>query len=111
MDRISALRNVEEALAAFEADDLTLPELEREVRGVVRTYATDFDDRRAWRASGAPAVEGVVVLAGSRADARDRVVALVESEAGSVTGTDAVAGADAADPVLDPARISVTPVE
>ena len=29
MDRISALRNVEEALAAFEAGETTLPELER----------------------------------------------------------------------------------
>ena len=111
MDRISALRNVEEALAAFEADELTLPELEREVRGVVRTYATDFDDRRAWRASGAPAVEGLVVLAGSRAAARDRVLALVESQPDAAGGAAARDDTDAADPVLDPARVSVTPVE
>jgi hypothetical protein len=78
MDRISALRNVEDALAAFEADDLTLPELEREVRGVLRTYATDFaEELRAYRARGDPPADGVVVLAESRAAARDRVAALV----------------------------------
>ena len=60
MDRISALRNVEDALAAFEAEDLTLPELEREVRGVLRTYATDFaEESRAYRARGDPPADGV----------------------------------------------------
>ena len=77
MDRISALRNVEEALAAFEAGESSLPELEREVRGVLRSYATEFDDRRAWRASGRGAVEGLVVLAPSRTAARERVHDLV----------------------------------
>ena len=74
MDRISAIRNVEEALAAFEAGECDLAELERRVRGTLRTYATEFDgDLEAYRASGDDAVDGVVVLAGSRREARDRV--------------------------------------
>ena len=73
MDRISALRNVEESLAAFEAGESSLPELEREVRGVLRTYATEFDERSPYRATGDPAAEGVVVLARSPAAARDRL--------------------------------------
>ncbi len=79
MDRISALRNVEDALAAFEDDELSLPELEREVRGVLRTYATDFaSEERAFRATGDPGAEGLVVLAESQAAAHDRVAALVD---------------------------------
>lgn len=78
MDRISALRNVEEALSAFEADEITLPELEREVRGILRTYATSFDDAIAFRASGDPSVEGLVVVASSRSEAREQVQSLVE---------------------------------
>jgi hypothetical protein len=78
MDRISALRNVEEALAAFEDGEVTLPELEREVRGVLRTYATDFaEGQRAYRATGEAPAAGLVVLAASRAAARDRIRGLV----------------------------------
>ncbi|MHB9287333.1 hypothetical protein ACKVMT_09885 [Halobacteriales archaeon Cl-PHB] len=80
MDRISALRNVEDALADFEDGDLTLPELEGEVRGILRTYATEFDDRGAYRASGDPAAEGLVVLASSRAAARDRLADRLEGD-------------------------------
>lgn len=83
MDRISALRNVEEALADFEAGESSLPELEREVRGVLRSYATAYDDRRAWRASGGPSVDGLVVLATSRSEARDRVTDLVSGVSGA----------------------------
>jgi hypothetical protein len=83
MDRISALRTVEEALADFEAGETSLPELEREVRGILRTYATEFDDRTAWRARGDPAVDGLVVLATSRTAARERVTDIVD---GSPTG-------------------------
>jgi hypothetical protein len=75
MDRISALRNIEEALAAYEAGEYTLPELEREVRGVLRTYATAFGEGSAWRARGDEAVDGLVVIAGSRSAARERVAA------------------------------------
>jgi len=90
MDRISALRNVEDALAAFEAGDCSLSELEADVRGILRTYAADFDgEMQAYRASGAGATDGLVVLAASVPEARDRVAALVE----------------------EPGEFSVTPVE
>ena len=80
MDRISALRNVEEALAAYEAGEQTLPELEREVRGVLRTYATSFDDATAYRARGDDRADGLVVVADSRTDARDRIDQLVDPD-------------------------------
>lgn len=80
MDRISAIRNVEEALAAFEAGECDLAELERRVRGTLRTYATEFDgELDAYRASGDDAVDGLVVLASSRREARERVRGLAAS--------------------------------
>lgn len=85
MDRISALRNVEVALGDFEDGEIDLATLEREVRGVLRTYATEFDgELAAYRAesdadgSDASAVDGMVVLAGSPQGARERVRALVD---------------------------------
>ena len=78
MDRISALRNVEEALSSYEAGELSLPELERDVRAVLRAYATDFEDKSAYRAAGAPRVEGLVVVAASPAEARTKIEALVD---------------------------------
>ncbi len=93
MDRISALRNVEDALASFEEGECSLSELEREVRGVLRTYATEFEgDLRAYRAegeTGSADADGVVVVASSRPEARERVAALVD----------------------DPGRFEVEPVE
>jgi len=81
MDRISAIRNVEEALADFEAGASTLPELEAEVRGILRTYATGFDeDLATYRATGDPAAAGLVVLADSPAAARERVAAHVPAD-------------------------------
>ncbi|MFC6974971.1 hypothetical protein ACFQL1_10230 [Halomicroarcula sp. GCM10025709] len=78
MDRISALRNVEEALATFEDGDCSLADLEREVRGVLRTYATDFEgELRAYRADGDGPADGLVVLATDRPTARDRIRSLV----------------------------------
>ncbi|PSP83919.1 hypothetical protein BRC83_06620 [Halobacteriales archaeon QS_1_68_17] len=79
MDRISALRNVEEALSAFEAGEIDLGTLERRVRGTLRTYATEFDDpdRSAYRATGDGPADGVVVVAPSAAAARERVDDLV----------------------------------
>jgi hypothetical protein len=78
MDRISALRNVEEALAAFEDGEVTLPELEREIRGVLRTYASDFaEGQHPYRATGEPPAAGLVVLAESPAAARERLQGLV----------------------------------
>ncbi|WP_436902658.1 DUF7854 family protein [Halovenus halobia] len=74
MDRIAALRTIEEALSNYEADDIALPELEREVQGILRTYATEFDDETtAYRASGDPSADGLVVVASSRTEARKRV--------------------------------------
>jgi hypothetical protein len=74
MDRISALRNVEEALAAFEAGDLDLAALERQVRGTLRTYATEFEgELSAYRATEPPEAAGVVVLACDEREAGERV--------------------------------------
>lgn len=80
MDRISALRNVEDALADFEDGDATLSDVEDRVLGVLRTYATDFEDAEvaAYRATGDPRVEGMVVVAESADAARERIVAHVE---------------------------------
>jgi len=79
MDRISALRNIEDALADFENGDCSLAELEADVRGVLRTYAADFEgDLQAYRADGAGDVDGLVVLAASAPEARDRIGALVD---------------------------------
>lgn len=78
MDRISTLRNIEDALSRYEDDDLSLPELEREVRGVLRTYATELQpDARAYRVRGTSAVDGLVVVASSRREAREQVESLV----------------------------------
>ena len=83
MDRISALRNIEDALAAYEDGEVSLPELEREVRGVLRTYATAFDEEAsAYRASGDRRVEGVVVVATSRTEAREEIETLVDDPGG-----------------------------
>jgi hypothetical protein len=80
MDRISALRNVEDALADFEDGDATLDDVEDRVLGVLRTYATEFedDDVTAFRATGNPKVEGRVVVAPSEDVARERITAQVE---------------------------------
>jgi hypothetical protein len=82
MDRISALRNVEEALRAFEDGEATLAATEERVAGVLRTYATEFEgetapDLAAYRAVAGPAA-GTVVVASSAREARARVAALVD---------------------------------
>lgn len=79
MDRISTLRNIEELLTDYEEGKLSLPELEQGVRGVLRTYATDFEpDARAYRARGNASVDGLVVIADSRQDARENIESLVD---------------------------------
>lgn len=85
MDRISALRNVEDALSEFEAGECDLATMERRVRGVLRTYATEFADQDAYRAGGDEAAEGVVVLAPSPSEARERVADLVGVDRARVT--------------------------
>ena len=80
MDRISALRNVEDALADFEDGDASLADVEDRVLGVLRTYATEFDvdGASAYRATGDPAVEGTIVVAPDPETARERVAAQVD---------------------------------
>lgn len=93
MDRISALRNVEEALSAFEAGEADLAATERRVVAVLRTYATEFEpetaggaagdeppDLAVYRATGDPPADGTVVVAASAAAARDRVRALTDAD-------------------------------
>lgn len=83
MDRISTLRNIEEVLTAYEEGDLSLPELEQQVRGLLRTYATEYQpESTAYRASGPPSVDGLVVVATSRHEARETIEGLV-SDPGS----------------------------
>lgn len=81
MDRISAIRNVESALAAFEDGEISLETLEERVTGVLRTYATEFEDGTAYRARGDPQADGLVVVAPSPAAARDRIDELLDGEA------------------------------
>jgi hypothetical protein len=90
MDRISALRNVEDALGEFEDGGIDLATLERDVRGTLRTYATEFEgELAAYRArsdsesgdgssGGAGGVDGMVVVAASPQGARERVRELVD---------------------------------
>ena len=81
MDRISALRNVEEALREFEAGESDLEATERRVVGVLRTYATEFegeDGLRAYRAAGSGRADGLVVVADSESAARERIADLLD---------------------------------
>jgi predicted dinucleotide-binding enzyme len=79
MDRISALRNVEDALSDLEAGETDLASAEERIVGVVRTFATDYaGDLAAYRASGAGAADGVVVVASSAQEAESRVRDLVD---------------------------------
>ena len=93
MDRISALRNVEDALRDFEDGEADLTETERRVVAVVRTYATEFEggeqtDLDAYRASGDGPADGTVVVAASTAEARSRVADLVDDDDFSVARLD-----------------------
>ncbi|MFB6220684.1 MAG: hypothetical protein ABEH90_04525 [Halolamina sp.] len=82
MDRISALRNVEEALRAFEAGDDDLATTQRRVRSVLQSYATEFEDeqRRAYRAHGEEPADGVVVVAPDAERAEKRIRSLADAE-------------------------------
>ena len=83
MDRISALRNIEDALTEYEHGEIALPELEAEVRGILRTYATEFDGKlTAYRAVGDGRAAGLVVVAASKAEARDRIEGLLSDTTG-----------------------------
>ncbi|RLM90870.1 hypothetical protein D3D02_03670 [Halobellus sp. Atlit-38R] len=81
MDRISALRNVEEALSDFEAGESDLAATEQRVVTVLRTYATDFEGEggiRAYQATGTGRAHGLVVVAESESDARERIADLLD---------------------------------
>ena len=82
MDRISALRNVEDALADFESGEADLRATERRVLNVLRTYATDFEDEElaAYRASGPAQADGLVVVAESKTEARSRIEELSDAD-------------------------------
>ena len=76
MDRISAIRNIEDALHEFEDSDADLAATERRVAAVLRTYATEFDgEGDVFRAVGDDPVDGTVVVAPSEPAARERVLA------------------------------------
>ncbi|MFB6235465.1 MAG: hypothetical protein ABEH81_10930 [Halopenitus sp.] len=87
MDRISAIRNIEDAIHEFEDGEADLAETERKVATVLRTYATEFDGEDAvFRAVGDEPFDGTVVVAPSEPAARERVVERAESE-GSAEAT------------------------
>lgn len=80
MDRIATLRQIEDALADLEAGETDLEECERRVRAAVRTFATEFDgDLAAYRAD-----DGVVVVAESEREARERVRELTDADTPTV---------------------------
>lgn len=84
MDRIAALRRIEEALTDFEAGESDLETCERQVRSVVRTFATEFDgELSAYRGD-----TGTVVVAESEREARQRVEALTDATAPTVERID-----------------------
>lgn len=84
MDRIAALRQIEDALADLEAGETDLEGCERRVRATVRTFATEFDgDLAAYEAE-----DGVVVVADSEREARERVRELTGAEAPTVEKLD-----------------------
>jgi hypothetical protein len=82
VDRIAALRNVEDALSEFEAGEADLRETERRVLAVLRTYATEFEAGQltAYRARGDDPADGRIVVAASAEHARERIRALVDGD-------------------------------
>lgn len=80
MDRISALRNLEKALGAFENGEIDLETMEDRVRGTVRTYSSSFEDGQLYRANGPTAVDGLIVIADSHREARERIRELADGE-------------------------------
>jgi len=88
MDRISAIRNIEDAIRDLESGDADLASTEQRVVTVLRTFATEFEDGAgdgtldAWTAVGDDRAEGLVVLAADAADARARVRDLLDEATG-----------------------------
>ncbi|MFD1685225.1 hypothetical protein [Halobellus litoreus] len=83
MDRISALRNVEEALRDFESGESDLAATEQRVVTILRTYATDFEGEtglRAYQATGDGRAHGLVVVAENESEARERIADLLDED-------------------------------
>jgi alkanesulfonate monooxygenase SsuD/methylene tetrahydromethanopterin reductase-like flavin-dependent oxidoreductase (luciferase family) len=81
VDRISALRNIEEALTDFEQGETDLSSTERRIVTVLRTYATEFESEAgaaAYRATGDERAGGLVVVADSPDAARERIRELLD---------------------------------
>jgi hypothetical protein len=84
MDRIAALRKIEQSLSALESGEADLEACERQIRATVRTFATEFDgDLSAYRAD-----DGTVVVAASEREARDRVRELTGVDAPGIQQLD-----------------------
>jgi hypothetical protein len=80
MDRIAALRKIEQSLSALESGEADLETCERQISATVRTFATEFDgDLSAYRAK-----DGTVVVAASERDAREQVRELTGADAPTV---------------------------
>jgi hypothetical protein len=81
MDRISALRNIEESLRAFETGNSDLTTVEQRVIGVLRTYAAELESTSselcAYEASGTQQVAGLIVVAASELKAREQIATLL----------------------------------
>ncbi|WP_430504185.1 hypothetical protein [Haloparvum sp. PAK95] len=82
MDRISAIRNIEDAIREFEDGQADLAETERQVAAVLRTYATEFDgEDDVFRAVGDGPFDGTVVVAPSEPAARERIAERADAAA------------------------------
>lgn len=81
MDRISALRNIEDALREYEDGELELGELEERVGTILRTYGTAFEraDVSVFEARGGRA-DGTVVAAADAVTARERIEERFDAE-------------------------------
>ncbi|WP_424017276.1 hypothetical protein ACOZ4N_15530 [Halorientalis pallida] len=91
MDRISALRNLEDALESFEDGETDLEGLERDVRGILRTYATEFEgELAAYRVGSPDEAAGAVVMATGESAARERVRSLFDGVADGAVEVDPV---------------------
>lgn len=82
MDRISAIRNVEDALTAFEDGEIDLETTEERVLATVRTYATSYegDATVAYRVQPISRREPVVVVAASPEEAVERVESILDED-------------------------------
>ena len=83
MDRISALRNIENALSDFESGEDELRETQRRVLTALQTYATEFEAERdlsVYRACGDERAMGITVVAESKTEATERVAELLDDE-------------------------------